>query len=312
MGGLWGLFRCAAASGHESGSDVRVQAQQYNRGLQASAQVAAAAASLAKLAAASWGRRLIDCLSPVGRASAHITCTAARALKCQLAAASITCASGTPGELARSRDDSTCRPRAPQAACRCAAAAGCRCRRHSRPPPWPPPRMACLITIAHAASPARRYEADGFTHLSDDPQLLLTVANMFYTDSPGDWIVLVLDPAKLTAEVRATGGASLNTACRPTACLEGSPFPFTPPLLPSRCRPRRGHPSPVHAAGPRRCRSSLSPRRRWGKSPPRGLQGSAFSRTSTAQSTAGRWWRRWPCSAAATAPSWAFPGCCRE
>ncbi|KAL4853321.1 hypothetical protein ACK3TF_005668 [Chlorella vulgaris] len=46
------------------------------------------------------------------------------------------------------------------------------------------------------------YEADGFTHLTADPALLLTVANHFYTSSVGDWIVLVLDASELTAEVK--------------------------------------------------------------------------------------------------------------
>ena len=48
------------------------------------------------------------------------------------------------------------------------------------------------------------FEQDGgFVHLTSDPALLLAVANHFYTSAPGDWAVLVLDPAKLTAEVCA-------------------------------------------------------------------------------------------------------------
>ena len=43
---------------------------------------------------------------------------------------------------------------------------------------------------------------DGFIHLTADPKLLLEVANRFYVASQGDWEVLVIDPAKLTAEVR--------------------------------------------------------------------------------------------------------------
>lgn len=43
---------------------------------------------------------------------------------------------------------------------------------------------------------------DGFIHLTADPKLLLEVANRFYQNSTGDWEVLVIDPAKLTAEVR--------------------------------------------------------------------------------------------------------------
>ena len=43
---------------------------------------------------------------------------------------------------------------------------------------------------------------DGFIHMTADPDLLLEVANRFYKSSDGDWEVLVIDPAKLTAEVR--------------------------------------------------------------------------------------------------------------
>lgn len=46
------------------------------------------------------------------------------------------------------------------------------------------------------------YSQDGFIHLTAEPDLLLEVANRFYRDSPGDWEVLVLDPAKLTSEVK--------------------------------------------------------------------------------------------------------------
>eukprot|EP00887_Chlorella_sp_A99_P007835 scaffold20.g7835.t1 len=46
------------------------------------------------------------------------------------------------------------------------------------------------------------YEQDGFIHLTADPSLLLTVANHFYVASKGDWLVLVIDPAKFSAEVK--------------------------------------------------------------------------------------------------------------
>jgi uncharacterized protein (DUF952 family) len=42
---------------------------------------------------------------------------------------------------------------------------------------------------------------DGFTHLTANPQLLLSVANQFYQDSKGDWLLLVLEAKKLNAEV---------------------------------------------------------------------------------------------------------------
>jgi hypothetical protein len=69
-------------------------------------------------------------------------------------------------------------------------------------------RAACRHQAAHqpTALPTLlrlcRYAQDGFIHLTADPQLLLTVANHFYTASQGDWLVLVLDSSKLAAEVR--------------------------------------------------------------------------------------------------------------
>ena len=34
------------------------------------------------------------------------------------------------------------------------------------------------------------YDQDGFTHATAKPNLLLNVANHFYTDIPGDWLCL--------------------------------------------------------------------------------------------------------------------------
>lgn len=42
---------------------------------------------------------------------------------------------------------------------------------------------------------------DGFIHLTEDPALLLVIANNFFMHSEGDWLCLEIDPAKLTAEV---------------------------------------------------------------------------------------------------------------
>lgn len=43
---------------------------------------------------------------------------------------------------------------------------------------------------------------DGFTHLTADPTLLVSVANHFYQNSPGQWTVLELTTAALTGDVR--------------------------------------------------------------------------------------------------------------
>jgi Protein of unknown function (DUF952) len=42
---------------------------------------------------------------------------------------------------------------------------------------------------------------DGFIHLTEDPALLMTVANSFFINSEDDWLCLELDPAKVQAEV---------------------------------------------------------------------------------------------------------------
>ena len=44
------------------------------------------------------------------------------------------------------------------------------------------------------------YDSDGFTHLTANPALLLEVANHFYTDIPGNFVVLELDERLLAAE----------------------------------------------------------------------------------------------------------------
>lgn len=45
------------------------------------------------------------------------------------------------------------------------------------------------------------YKQDGFTHATANPDLLLNVANHFYTDVPGEWLCL-----QMTVESLKTGG----------------------------------------------------------------------------------------------------------
>uniref|UniRef100_A0A383VBQ5 DUF952 domain-containing protein n=1 Tax=Tetradesmus obliquus TaxID=3088 RepID=A0A383VBQ5_TETOB len=45
------------------------------------------------------------------------------------------------------------------------------------------------------------YGADGFIHLTKEPQLLLGVANHFYTTVPGTFLVLAIDSTKLSSKV---------------------------------------------------------------------------------------------------------------
>ena len=44
--------------------------------------------------------------------------------------------------------------------------------------------------------------AEGFVHASPDDDVMLAVANRFYADAPGDWVVVTLDVDALTSEVR--------------------------------------------------------------------------------------------------------------
>lgn len=48
----------------------------------------------------------------------------------------------------------------------------------------------------------RQFAADGFIHCTVEPEVLLHIANAFYRDVSGEFLVLVIDPARLTAELR--------------------------------------------------------------------------------------------------------------
>ncbi|GFH23672.1 uncharacterized protein HaLaN_21320 [Haematococcus lacustris] len=68
------------------------------------------------------------------------------------------------------------------------------------------------------------YEQDGFIHLTSDPALLLTVANHFYTSSPHkDWVVLTLDPSRLTAKVVFEAAAPVGATPTFTTASDAAP-----------------------------------------------------------------------------------------
>lgn len=46
------------------------------------------------------------------------------------------------------------------------------------------------------------YEADGFIHCTAGDDLMLQVANHFYRDTAGDFVLLVIDPERLSAPLR--------------------------------------------------------------------------------------------------------------
>jgi len=46
------------------------------------------------------------------------------------------------------------------------------------------------------------YNADGFIHCTAGDTLMITVANRFYRATAGDFVLLVIDPARLTAPLK--------------------------------------------------------------------------------------------------------------
>jgi len=46
------------------------------------------------------------------------------------------------------------------------------------------------------------YAQDGFVHCTREPAVLIEVANRFYRGVAGDFLVLDIDPSRLTAELR--------------------------------------------------------------------------------------------------------------
>jgi len=47
-----------------------------------------------------------------------------------------------------------------------------------------------------------QFSADGFIHCTREPEVLLQIANDIFRNEPGEFLVLVIDPTKVTAEVR--------------------------------------------------------------------------------------------------------------
>ncbi len=75
------------------------------------------------------------------------------------------------------------------------------------------------------------YDADGFTHATSNPAKLLSVANHFYTDVPGDWLCL-----RMTVEsLAATGVKTVYEGTAPVGDIqpdfEGSDDELFPHIL---------------------------------------------------------------------------------
>jgi uncharacterized protein (DUF952 family) len=72
-----------------------------------------------------------------------------------------------------------------------------------------------MTTIYHLAPAARwrdwpantpylpaEYDADGFIHCTAGDALMLEVANTFYRDAPGDFVLLLIDTERLTSPLK--------------------------------------------------------------------------------------------------------------
>lgn len=66
----------------------------------------------------------------------------------------------------------------------------------------PVPRWTAAAAKDEEYKPETFDQDGGFTHLTADPSLLLTVGNAFYKPSKDDWVLLELDVSKLSAEVK--------------------------------------------------------------------------------------------------------------
>ena len=68
------------------------------------------------------------------------------------------------------------------------------------------------------------YEADGFTHLSDNRQVLVSIGNHFYKQIKGKYLVLEIDPSKLTSEVKLEPAAPVGDT-KPSETINEQLFP---------------------------------------------------------------------------------------
>jgi uncharacterized protein (DUF952 family) len=87
---------------------------------------------------------------------------------------------------------------------------------------WPP---------AGDSYTADSLESEGFLHCTAGERNLIAVAGRYYTNQPGDWVVLVIDPSAVTAEIRwqvqpdAMAYPHIHGALNVSAVTEVLPFP---------------------------------------------------------------------------------------
>ncbi|KAG2483635.1 hypothetical protein HYH03_017513 [Edaphochlamys debaryana] len=74
------------------------------------------------------------------------------------------------------------------------------------------------------------YEQDGFIHLTADARFLLGIGNHFYKSVPGNWLLLCLDPARLTAKVAFEPAAPVGSTSSDGLTAEKEDAPLFPHL----------------------------------------------------------------------------------
>src|SRR4029079_10306877 len=84
------------------------------------------------------------------------------------------------------------------------------------------PGRAVEVGRDGVGSAPRSLAAEGFVHCTGDDQLMLAVANRFYASDPDELVVVTLDRARLTSEVRG----------EPPAHPDGRPSTGTEPFFP--------------------------------------------------------------------------------
>ena len=68
-----------------------------------------------------------------------------------------------------------------------------------------------LADYWHSQDPTSPYlpsdfESDGFIHCTRGSSLLLQVANTYYQDPPGEFLLLVIDESRISAEIKYENG----------------------------------------------------------------------------------------------------------
>ena len=102
-----------------------------------------------------------------------------------------------------------------------------------------PPTMAAPTTLYHlvpegewrACQAEKRpyfpatYDQDGFTHMSDNSDVLISIGNHFYKDIAGGYLVLDVDASKLKGEVKMEPAAAVGNKASDAEVLGQKLFP---------------------------------------------------------------------------------------